>query len=344
MSKPRSRSLLAEVARLYYLENLSQDTIAARLAMTRSNVSRVLRAARELGVVEVKIADTARRLDLEAALTERFDIQGARIVDATVHESPLQEVANIAATTFLDEIRSKQIAAISWGSTLQAVVDSVQPGQAHYIDVVQLVGGIVSLTTSGTAQELVRELAKRLGARYHYLNAPAVFDSAASVAPLLNETSIRETLGLARRAEVALVGIGNPASGPSAVVLRLLQLSPSEFEEFRAAKPVGDICGRFFDVAGNEIFLPPVHDRVLAVDLLDLQAIPAVIGVATGTAKAVACLGALHTRTINILVCDSALAERILELKTSYDAGELTRAAVDVFGKHLGLGHPRALP
>lgn len=332
MSKPRSRSLLADVARLYYVEHLSQGEIASKLSMTRSNVSRVLQAARESGVVEVKIIDTARSRDLEDALTDCFHLGGARVVAHLQQEDVLEPVAAIGASTFLNEIRDKRTAAISWGSTLQAVVESIEPRQTHDFEVVQLVGGLVSLATSSTAHDLVRELGRRLGARYHYLNAPAVFDSAASLVPLLDEASVRDTLALARCADVALVGIGSPALGSSAIVLSLLRLSPADFEEFRAALPVGDICGRYYDITGKEILLPVVYDRVLAVHLADLRTMPKVIGVAIGPAKAMACLGALHSGTLDVLVCDSGLAQRIMGLKARYEAGNLEQFEFSIVG------------
>lgn len=329
MSKPRPRALLAEVARLYYLDRLSQDEIAARLSMTRSNVSRILEAARDAGVVEFTIVDTPEPSDLQAALAKAFKLSEVRVVADRDHEGLFGEVAAAGADLFLDAIRSKRTVAVSWGSTLQALVESITPSQSYNLDVVQLVGGLVSLTTSATAQDLVRELSTRLGARYHYLNSPAIFESTAARNLLLNERSIHEVLEKARHADVALVGIGNPREGSGAIVLSQLRLSPSELEEFRAARPVGDICGRYFDVEGEEIRTVNVHDRILAVEIDDLRSIPSVIGVAFGQSKATAILGALHARVLDVLVCDSALAQRILSLKARYDVGHLHDAELD---------------
>ncbi|MHB1527302.1 MAG: sugar-binding transcriptional regulator [Candidatus Dormibacteria bacterium] len=321
MSAARPRRLLVEAARLYYLEHLSQSEVAARLSMTRSNVSRVLQMAREAGIVEIKILDAALRTrSVEQALIEQFGLDSAVVAADQSQHSVLQEVASLAGEAFLEASRASRIVGISWGRTLQAVVESIVPGHSDDLEVVQLVGGLVSFATSATAHDLVRELANRLGARYRYLNSPAVFDSAAALLSVLNESSVGETLAAARRADVALVGIGSPWDGSSAVLLSLFKLSPSALAAFRLALPAGDICGRYYNLAGQEISLPTVHDRVLAVEIADLRAIPKVVGVAVGPAKAAAVLGALHAGILNVLVCDYGLAQQVLQLKASYQA------------------------
>src|SRR5688500_7835667 len=50
MPPVRDPELLAKAARLYFLEDRSQDDVAAVLGTTRSNVSRMLKQARDLGI------------------------------------------------------------------------------------------------------------------------------------------------------------------------------------------------------------------------------------------------------------------------------------------------------
>ena len=51
MPAPRESAMLARAARMYYLENRPQSDIARELGVSRSNVSRILTAAREAGVL-----------------------------------------------------------------------------------------------------------------------------------------------------------------------------------------------------------------------------------------------------------------------------------------------------
>ena len=46
-------ALMSQIAYLYYEEMLTQEAIARRLQVTRWKVGRLLRAAREQGIVEI---------------------------------------------------------------------------------------------------------------------------------------------------------------------------------------------------------------------------------------------------------------------------------------------------
>jgi DNA-binding transcriptional regulator LsrR (DeoR family) len=224
----------------------------------------------------------------------------------------LREAVAMLAAQWLDEsVRDGQVVALSSGAALQAVVNAVAAGQLREVEVVPLVGGLSTTASLATAQELVRELAARLGGSYRYLHAPALLQSAAAAAALRAEPAIREAFDHALSADIAMVGIGAVGVWPSAQILDGLALSAAQRAKFFAANPAGDTCCRFFDVAGNQI-QGEVYDRVLAVDLADLRRIPTVIGVATGLNKVFGVLGALRTRAVDGLVADACLAHAVL--------------------------------
>lgn len=315
MSVKRSRQLLAKAARLYFVDGLSQDQIARELSMTRSNVSRVLRAARETGVVEVRIHDLQGRDErLEEALIRRFCLRGAAVAVTDPLSAPRGEVAHLASSVFLDAMSGAKVASVSWGTTLQAVVGALPRANFPGAEFVQLVGGMMSFDSQATAHDVVRSLAHRLGARYRYLNTPAVFDSAETLRHVLRESSIRETLDAACRADVALVGIGSPHTGSSATLIRLLELDESEQAALQAENPVGDVCGRYYDIQGSPVLCAGLRDRILAIQLEDLCKIPTVIGVAQGVEKAAAVHGALCGGFVNVMVCDVSLAGAVLNV------------------------------
>src|SRR5438876_8645979 len=80
MPAPRDRGTLIKAARMYFLDGRGQDDIARVLATSRSNVSRMLSAARAQGLVEIRVHDqVARDGDLEHALRERFGLAHARV-------------------------------------------------------------------------------------------------------------------------------------------------------------------------------------------------------------------------------------------------------------------------
>jgi DNA-binding transcriptional regulator LsrR (DeoR family) len=92
-----------------------------------------------------------------------------------------------------------------------------------------------------------------------------------------------------------------------------LRLSPAERAELEASGAVGDVCARFYDRSGQAVS-SVVNERVLAVTLDDLRAIPTVAGIAAGQEKALGILGALRGQIIDVLVCDQAAARSVLAL------------------------------
>jgi len=319
MPASRNPKSLLQVARLYYLENLSQQAVAERVGISRSNVSRMLSEAQRQGIVEIRINDPAgRERELERQLEERFGLREARVAQrplaATATAS--NQVGVLASQVLLDSIKEQMTVALSWGHALQSMVWSTTTDRDHAAHLVQLVGGLSSISNEISGQELVRELASRLGASYRYLHAPAVFASAEGREALLAEQSIAQALDAARTADIAFVGIGTPTHGSSAAILSGLDLSKAQTKQFWSQQPVGDIAARYFDAQGQAV-TGPTADRVLAVTLEDLAAIPTVVGVAEGRAKVPGVVGALHGRLIDVLVCDETLARGVLSSTSS---------------------------
>lgn len=312
MPASRERDLLAKAARLYYLDNLSQQQVASALGVSRSNVSRILTAAREQGIVEIRINDPAGRdLDLEERLQTAFGVSSCRVASVHTDESALAKVGELAAAWMLDTVKPGSSISLSWGNTLQAMVQAVPSGQDLSVEILPLVGGLSSVASEITGEELVRELADRLGTTYQRLHAPALLEAKASRDTLMTEPAIVNVLHAGRESSVAFLGIGAMGVGSSAAIIESLRLSEDDRAAFEAAKPVGDVCARFFDEDGNPV-RGAVEDRVLAISLEDLRRIPTVVGLAAGVEKARGVLGALRGRYVDSLICDAPLAEALL--------------------------------
>jgi DNA-binding transcriptional regulator LsrR (DeoR family) len=308
----RSRDLIAKAARMYFLDGRSQDDIARVLGTSRSNVSRMLGAARDLGIVEIRIQDEhGRDTDLEQALIERFDLTHVRVAVFRPRRDPLAATCTLAAEWLEQTLRDGQTLALSWGATLQAVASAVAADEPRRAEIVPLVGGLSPGVSAVAGHELVRELAARLGAAYRCLHGPALLHSDTAREALLAEPSIGRIMARARSADIAMVGIGAFGSDSTTAVLDGLGLTAAQHRELLAQSPVGSTCCRFYDGNGRPI-RGVVHDRVLAVDLDDLRRIPTVVGVAAGSEKAPAVLAALRGGIIDGLIADASLAHSIL--------------------------------
>jgi DNA-binding transcriptional regulator LsrR (DeoR family) len=297
---------------MYYLDGRDQDDIAAVLGTSRSNVSRMLSAARRMGIVEIRVREPyGRDSALEQTLRREFELADVRVAAFRPGSDTHRAVGELAAQWLHASLRDRQILALSTGTTLQATVAATSFHESRMVEVVPLVGALCMSPSHVSGEELVRDMARRLGGTYRYLHAPAAFGSHATLEALLEEPSIMAVLDRAATADVAVVGLGRVGAGSSQQLLSALRLTSAELDAFRAREPVGDVCCRFYDTAGHAI-TGAVHDRVLAVTLDQLRRIPTVIGVAAGQEKAASVLGALNGRVINALVVDAGLAHAAL--------------------------------
>lgn len=288
--------LLARIATLYYHQDQSQQEIAEQFSLSRSNISRMLKEARERGVVEIFIRHPLRRdFSLEQQLQQQFRLRSAAVVRSVAGDSAatMRQLAILGARTLDESVERASVLGISWGRTIQQIVEQFSPRQRHDVEVVQLMGGLSGDDPAIDGTALVQRLARSLTNRYRYLHAPLIVDSSQVAAGLRAQRNIAEALELAGSADVALVGIGALDEGSSSL-LRAGYLSRDEFTAIRERGVVGDICARHFDQEGRAA-APEIDERLIAISRERLAAIPTVIGVAGTGAKAPAILGALRS-------------------------------------------------
>ena len=88
-------------------------------------------------------------------------------------------------------------------------------------------------------------------------------------------------------------------------------LTASDIAHLKDCGAVGEICGRFFDAKGKEC-ASRWRDRVISIELDYLKKIPNVVGVAAGTERVPAVLGALRGGLIKSLLIDETGALALL--------------------------------
>jgi len=314
---------LARIAEDYYIGGHNQDEIAVRYHISRSYVSRLLRRARETGIVEIRIhREVPRDPGLEAELTRRYRLVHSLVVaESSSDPAETLRLAGRLAAGLLERVLSPDSTlGLAWGNGVRAVVTALAPGRLRARRVVQMFGGLSTAPAEIMSGELITEAARALGAQPDRLHAPWIVESADLARALREQPDIASVLRRAASAEVALVGIGATGLGSSALLFNERYLSAREMEEVAACGAVGDICGRLFDSQGDPC-QASVMARVVGLELERIRRIPLVIGVATGRPKARAILAALRGGLIRGLVTDSQVAREILRLAESAQGG-----------------------
>lgn len=308
--------LLAQVAAMYYVDEMTQDAIAAQLGLSRVKVYRLLKQARAEQVIQFTVNWPVQRVtEIEARLCHVFGLREALVLrpGSTDRTHALARVGQLGARFLEQTLRDGMTLTVCLGRSTYEVIHAVRPGFQGHVNVVQAVGSIALSAPELDSASLARELATKLGGTAHYLAAPMVVDSVASAAVLRSQRDIQRSLELARGADVALVGVGNldPTTSEFATGG---YLSADDLYQIRDSGGVGDMSGQIFTLDGAP-YTGGFNQRVIGLRLEDLRAIPAVISIAIGDTKVRSIYGALCTGVIDVFCTDLDTATAVLELR-----------------------------
>jgi DNA-binding transcriptional regulator LsrR (DeoR family) len=316
MEAANYQDLLADVAAMYYLKEMTQNEIAKAMGVSRVKVHRLLKEARDANVVEIRINRSLPRQDqLEHALREGFGLRDALVLDTggLDEERTWRGIGEMTARYLEILLTENATIAVCLGRSTYEVVQAIRPGLCANVRVAQACGSLPFATQELDSPTVARQLASKLGGEVLYLPSPMVADSPEAVTVLRRQRDIERTLATAGTAQFALVGIGNLDDTRSPVI-SAAGLAPEQLAAMQQAGAVGDIGGQVFTVEGKLCF-DGLTERTIGLTLDDFKRIPTVIAVAFGVAKAPAILGALRTGAIDVLSTDDSAAGAVLRLE-----------------------------
>ncbi len=307
--------LLAQVARDYYEDGLTQDDIGKRINASRSTVSRLLQLAKDRGIVRIHIDyPWDRAHDLEQCLVERFHLREAQVLlsKGRDDETVRQGMGVLAARFIENVVQEGVILGVSYGRSLASTIAALSPSRRLEITVIPIIGALGADNPLIDGPELVRRFAQIYGGHYRYLPAPLLVEDVRTRNVLLQSVQIYETLALARRSNIVLMGIGALTPGHSSMIWAGY-LNERELSWLRDQGAAGHMAAQFYDINGQFLELE-VNQRSVGIGIKNLAGKDPVIAVAGSEGKAEAILGALRGRYLNVLITDDAAARKVLAL------------------------------
>jgi len=305
--------LILDIATYYYEQRLTQDEIGRRMNVSRSTISRLLNEARERGIVSIKINyPWQRKHDLEQRLVDTFGLLKARVLAGKEKaEDEILKGMGVLAARLLDSyIKDGQILGVSYGRSLASTIAALSPSRQVTLTVVPVIGALGSDNPSIDGPDLVRRFAQAYGGEYRYFPVPLLVEDVRTRDGLIQLPQVYETLNLAKRADIVLLGIGTTSPGTSSRIWKGY-LDERQLQRLKNQGAVGHMCGQFYDSGGQLLDLE-VNQRSIGIGIKTLETIDFVIAVASGEAKIAAILGALRGKYLNILVTDDATASALL--------------------------------
>jgi deoxyribonucleoside regulator len=305
------RALLVRVAELYYVEERSQQAVADQLGISRSQVSRLLSEARDIGIVEIRIHhEPPAHAALEAAVAQRFPDLGVTVVDERDRGAALRVMGDRAARIVERALKPGGTLALTHGSTVFEVVRAIRTDQLPNLRIRQMAGFEVR-NPLDNGWQLIRLCVDRLGGGYRYLHAPLLVSSAELHRALMADPDNLAVMDAARAADVAVIGIGSLDPNLSSLT-RAGHLTQEQLTSARERGSIGALNGYHYDLDGK--LIDELNQRIVGLSPPELMGIRVRVGVAGGAEKAPGVIGAIRAGWINHLVTDAPCAERIVEM------------------------------
>lgn len=297
---------------LHFMDGMKQNDIAATLNLSPSKVNRLIAQGRKLGMVKVAIESPFQLLvDIERQLAEFAGLQNA-LVTPTVIGSPdstLQQVGRAAANQLLATLRDGDVIAITGGKAVSAVVENLEAERTFDVTVVPLTGGVQGKHYTDV-NHLATRLAEKLGGAPLLMHAPLFAENPEQRELLMEMASVREVFDVARRAAIAVVGIGSILT-PASSYYDLHPISGTDRDMLANSGAVGEFLARLIREDGTIADYSP-NSRLVALEPSELAHCRTVMGVASGVEKVRPIRAALNGNYVKSLVIDEETANAVL--------------------------------
>ena len=310
---PASQVLLASVARRYYLGGRSKVQIGEELGLSRFQVARMLERALATGLVRIEIGSGGPGsidLDTSSRLQDAYGLRHSVVVDVP-GDAPaaLRTRLGAAAAELLTEVVTpSDVLGVAWARAVSAMAAAVT--RLPPVPVVQLTGALSGRGIEDSAVELVRGLSRVSGGPAYFFYAPMIVRDSATAAALHTQPEVARTFTMFDAVTKAVVGVGRWEAGGSTVYD---WASPVDRRLLHDLGTCAESSGAFLALDGAPVH-SPVTERMIAIDLEQLRAVPEVIAVPYGVSKAPAVRAALRAGVVTSLVTHTSLARALLDL------------------------------
>lgn len=300
--------LMVKVCNLYYKDDMKQDEIAKLLGLSRPTISRILKEAKEIGIVKIEIVNPFNfdYQSIERILEKKFSLNEVIVVEDQPDSGSQKMELGRAAAKYLERvIKDSDIVGVSMGTTVKEIANYVDTSKPVKATFVPLIGGVGQLGIEIHPNQIVIELAKAFGGDFRLLHAPALISGDSIKENLKEEKGIKQVMDVIENVNVAIVGLGIPRK--RSTMMDTGYYNESDLEVLKKQKAVGDICLQFYNIVGNASGFE-FNKNVFGIEIERLKTIEKVIGVVGGIEKVDAIRGAIHGRFINVLITNYSCA------------------------------------
>ena len=280
------------------------NEIAEEIGRSRFATARMVRRARELGLIEVRpTMPVPIDADLSARIARQFGLRSALVVatrstdDAEVREA----LASVTARYLSETVEEDDVLGVAPGRTLARASREID--QLPSADVVQLTG--IGWPRLEEGAEVVSAIGRAAGGATFPLYVPILIDPEA--APILHHPAITGTMRRFRHVRKAFLTIGG---WPRSSLLAQILGENGERAGFEERGVVAEIGTTLLDIQGRTV--SGLEGRFIGISEEELRAVPLRVAIGGGEWKQQAVLATLRSGLVNVLITDVRTAELAL--------------------------------
>jgi deoxyribonucleoside regulator len=308
-----------KAAYLYYYDSLSQKEVADQLNISRPTLNKLLKEARQEGMVKIEIYDYrnySNLIKLERQLCEKFGLKDAKLVDSISDDINIikDRISKTAAAYFNMIIRSGMCIGVGWSGMLENMANYITPlKNITNAEFVTLLGGSGNLEFQINANLLNERIARLYyNSSIHNIYAPIFTNDQVLYNALMEDKSLKRVMSKMRDLDIALIGVGGGDSSSTAMMT--VSVSKDYIKNIQEENAVGNICARFFDIDGN-VCVKGLYNKTISIPLQVLKKTPTIVAMASGQDRVKALIGAARGGYYNILITDENTAKAMLDFK-----------------------------
>ena len=316
----QSICLINEVAYLYYIKQLPVVTIANKLHVSQSTVSRSIKRAKKEQIITFNMNRNALScIQMEQRIKEQFSLKNCFVVpsfsNTFISEDPIKVKKRVAleGARYLQRIvNDDDIIGIAWGRTMYHLIHYLNPCQRRGSKIVTLHGSIENVNPKFNVDELAHRAAMAFGGKQFLLTHRGILTE--QEFNEVHSSDYYETFNRyfnATNVSISSVGVLYPAM--TTPLMSTDYLNFNEIQELQSKHAYCDFLLRFLDQDGNELDTT-IKQRTNAITLEQYRKIPLKIVVTAGAEKVYAVRALLKGNLIDVLILDQFLANALFAL------------------------------
>lgn len=174
--------ILARIAELFYIYNISQYEIAEKFNFSKAKVCRILKEAKSKGIIEFTIKRNDKNyIDLEKKVEDKYDLKEVITYNAFGFENNekdlvLRGVGSLGASYIERILKNDLKIAVAGGKTLFHTFKEIKSNKKSKIDIYSTLGGISLSKAEYQNNDLIKMLCEKIGGTCHPIYLPIMLE------------------------------------------------------------------------------------------------------------------------------------------------------------------------